>query len=176
MTNPIIQEALRHLRRADPIMRDVIRRAGPFTLQLRRDRFSALVYSILGQQISGKAASAIRARLVNRLKPQRISATSLASLSPEELRAVGVSLKRCGEDRPIPIECRRCVQPPLEQVFSGEQADSRSRDALILVAHLTHGYRLAEIARFLTVDPSTVSKALTRARGRRSVVASACGA
>ena len=91
-------------------------------------------------------------------------------------RAVGVSLKRCGEDRPIPIECRRCVQPPLEQVFSGEQADSRSRDALILVAHLTHGYRLAEIARFLTVDPSTVSKALTRARGRRSVVASACGA
>jgi DNA-3-methyladenine glycosylase II len=94
MTNPIIQEALRHLRRADPIMRDVIRRAGPFTLQLRRDRFSALVYSILGQQISGKAASAIRARLVNRLKPQRISATSLASLSPEELRAVGVSLPK----------------------------------------------------------------------------------
>ena len=75
-------------------MRDVIRRAGPFTLQLRRDRFSALVYSILGQQISGKAASAIRARLVNRLKPQRISATSLASLSPEELRAVGVSLPK----------------------------------------------------------------------------------
>jgi REP element-mobilizing transposase RayT len=72
----------------------------------------------------------------------------------------------CGRNRPIPVDCRRCAQPSLEQVFSEAEADSRSRDALVAVAHLTHGYRLAEIAKFLAVAPSTVSKALSRARSR----------
>jgi putative transposase len=81
-------------------------------------------------------------------------------------KAVAKSLERCGEDRWIPLDCRRSAQPPLVQVFSQEETDSRSRDALILLAHMTHGYRLAEIARFLAVAPSTVSKALTRARSR----------
>jgi REP element-mobilizing transposase RayT len=84
-------------------------------------------------------------------------------------RVVAESLAGCGQNRPIPVDCRRWAQPPLEQVFSADEAeaDSRSRDALIVVAHLTHGYRLAEIARFLGVAPSTVSKALSRARKRK---------
>jgi REP element-mobilizing transposase RayT len=81
-------------------------------------------------------------------------------------KAVAESLARCGEDRPIPGDCSRRTQPSLEHVFSGDETDTRSRDALILVAHVTHGYRLAEIARFLAVAPSTVSKALSRTRGR----------
>lgn len=81
-------------------------------------------------------------------------------------KAIVKSAERCGEDRPIPLECRRCARPPLEQVFSEEEADSRSRDGLILLASVTHGYRLAEIATFLGVAPSTASKALTRARVR----------
>jgi DNA-3-methyladenine glycosylase II len=89
-----IQQAIRHLRRVDPVMRDVIQRAGPFTLRLHRNRFRALVFSILGQQISGKAASAIRARLIERLKPQQISASSIASLSLADLRSVGVSFPK----------------------------------------------------------------------------------
>jgi putative transposase len=80
-------------------------------------------------------------------------------------KAIAESLAR-GENRPIPVDCRKCAQPPLEHVFAGEEVDSRSRDAMILVAHVTHGYRLAEIARFLAVAPSTVSKAVTRAQGR----------
>lgn len=81
-------------------------------------------------------------------------------------KAVAESLGRGGENRPIPYDCRRRAQPPLERVFAGEEADGRSRDALILVAHMMHGYRLADIARFLAVSPSTVSKALGRARHR----------
>jgi len=94
MTDNQIQNALRHLRRADPVMRDVIRRAGPFSLQLHRNRFRALVFSILGQQISGKAAASIRAKLVDYLKPHEISPGSIARLTPEQLRAVGVSLQK----------------------------------------------------------------------------------
>jgi REP element-mobilizing transposase RayT len=81
-------------------------------------------------------------------------------------RAVAELLVRRGENRPIPGDCRRCARPPLENVFAGEQMDACSRDALILEAHVTHGYPLAEIARFLAMPPSTVSKAASRARGR----------
>jgi DNA-3-methyladenine glycosylase II len=91
MSDQDIQQALRHLRRADPVMRDVIRRAGPFTLKRHRNRFRALVFSIVSQQISGKAAASIRARLVEYLKPDPISAQSISRLTPEELRSVGMS-------------------------------------------------------------------------------------
>jgi REP element-mobilizing transposase RayT len=80
--------------------------------------------------------------------------------------AIAKALERRGENRLIPIDCRRCARAPLGQVFGVEDADSRSRDALIVAAHVTYGYRLADIARFLSVAPSTVSKALSRARRR----------
>src|SRR5262245_33279328 len=96
MNNQEIQQALRHLRKADPIMREVIRKAGPFTLQLRRNRFRALVFAILGQQISGKAAASIRARLVDYLKPDALSPQCLARLTIQELRSVGVSPQKAG--------------------------------------------------------------------------------
>ena len=92
-------------------------------------------------------------------------------------KAVIESLPGGGAHRLVSADCcRRSAQPPLEQVFSGEEDDSRSRDALILVAHATHGYRLVEIARFLRVQPSTVSRALTRARRSQAPGASRFGA
>src|SRR5438105_8188997 len=86
-----IGQALRHLRRVDPVMRDVIRRAGPFRLKPRRDRFYSLVSSILSQQISGKAAASIRGRLVDYVAPEKISAETLSGLKAEQLRRIGVS-------------------------------------------------------------------------------------
>jgi hypothetical protein len=79
-------------------------------------------------------------------------------------KAVAKFMERRGQDRPIPVDCRRFAQPPLEDVFCDEEGHSRSRDALIRIAHVTHGYRLADIAKFLAVAPSTVSKALQRSR------------
>ena len=75
-------------------MRDVIRKAGAFTLRRRRNRFRALVFSIVSQQISGKAAASIRTRLVEYLKPQQISAEAIIRLTPEELRSVGLSSQK----------------------------------------------------------------------------------
>ncbi len=72
-------------------MREVIRRAGPFRLKLRRDRFYSLVSSILSQQISGKAAASIRARLEEYVAPERISPENLGRLTPRRLRGIGVS-------------------------------------------------------------------------------------
>jgi DNA-3-methyladenine glycosylase II len=75
-------------------MRDVIRKAGPFTLKLRNDRFQALVSSILAQQISGKAARAIRAKLEARVAPEKISPEGICRLGLEDLRKVGLSQQK----------------------------------------------------------------------------------
>jgi DNA-3-methyladenine glycosylase II len=87
-----IQRGLRHLRKTDPIMRNVIRKAGPFKLNLRHDRFHALVLSIVSQQISGKAARSIWEKLKTVAAP--LTAERLVELSVDELRVAGLSRQK----------------------------------------------------------------------------------
>jgi len=87
-----IQRGIRHLQKTDPIMRDVIRRTGPFTLNLRHDRFHALVQSIVSQQISGKAALSIWKKLRTIADP--LTAERVRTLSLAELRAAGLSQQK----------------------------------------------------------------------------------
>ncbi len=89
-----IEKGLRYLRRADPVMRDVIRKAGPCTLKPRRDRFHMLIASIISQQISGSAARSIRKRLLDHLAPEKLSPESLSRLTPETLRTLGLSAQK----------------------------------------------------------------------------------
>ncbi len=86
-----VERALVHLRDADPILKSVIDRVGPFTLRAKRDRFAMLVRSILSQQISTKAAESIRNRLLARIHPETLSVESLSQLTDEDLRSVGLS-------------------------------------------------------------------------------------
>src|SRR5262245_30254675 len=76
-----IEQGVKHLRRADPVLSQVIRQAGPYTLKLKRDRFRSLVDAILSQQVSTKAAQAIRARLVERVGSEGVTPKSLACLT-----------------------------------------------------------------------------------------------
>jgi 3-methyladenine DNA glycosylase/8-oxoguanine DNA glycosylase len=59
-------DALRHLRRVDPVMAQLIRRAGPFTptAERRRGPYEALVRAVAHQQLTGKAAQTILDRFV----------------------------------------------------------------------------------------------------------------
>jgi len=87
-----IQRGIRHLRTADPIMRAVIRRAGPFRLDLRHDRFHALALAIVSQQISGKAARSVWEKLKTIAAP--LSAERIRQLSVDELRVAGLSRQK----------------------------------------------------------------------------------
>jgi len=89
-----INRGVRHLRKSDPILRDVIRRAGPYAMKLKRDRFQALVYSILAQQISGKAAAAMRKKLEDLAGPEGLTPRRISALSFEELRGAGLSRQK----------------------------------------------------------------------------------
>lgn len=65
-------------------------------------------------------------------------------------------------DRLIPFDAQELSRPPLTALFDKESDESAGRDRLIQVARTEHGYRLAEIARFLGIDRSTASRAVTR--------------
>lgn len=89
-----VAAAVKHLGKVDPKLKDLIRRVGPFTLKTHRDRFDLLVRSILSQQISTKAARAIRLRLADRVAPEPISPASISRLSDIDLRSVGLSAQK----------------------------------------------------------------------------------
>ena len=54
-----MSEALRHLRRVDPVMAQLIRRAGPYKVCPERGvgPYEALVQAVAHQQLTGKATS-----------------------------------------------------------------------------------------------------------------------
>ena len=82
-----IERGVKHLSKSDPVLKAVIRRAGPFTLKLRRDRFQSLVLSIISQQISTKAARAIRERLIAHVGEAGMTPQHLSALTMKELRS-----------------------------------------------------------------------------------------
>src|SRR5579884_1247298 len=84
-------QAISHLRAADPVMAAIIERVGPFRLQLREPEFGTLVRSIVYQQLSGRVASKILERLIGAMPEGRLTAEGILALSPEQMRAVGLS-------------------------------------------------------------------------------------
>ena len=98
-----IAEAVRALRAADPKLGGLIDRAGPFTLRLpaQGSPFEALLRAILYQQLHGKAAAAIHARLLTSFGPTLLaeglapdahpSAQHFLECPNEQMRAAGLS-------------------------------------------------------------------------------------
>ncbi|MDL2268387.1 DNA-3-methyladenine glycosylase [Desulfosarcina sp. OttesenSCG-928-G17] len=86
------EKELDHLRKKDAKLRAVIDEIGFVRRETTPDLFSALVFSIVGQQISTKAGETIRNRMISRfgpLSPERISA-----LNPEAIQECGISMRK----------------------------------------------------------------------------------
>src|SRR5437764_10132130 len=93
MSTTTMSEAERAIARGDPVMRRLIRAAGPSTLGGRRtrDHFGALVRSIVFQQLAGKAAVAIHGRFVALFDGERITPEAVLAAGHARLRTVGLS-------------------------------------------------------------------------------------
>ncbi len=111
MTPPYWEQAKQELAQADPVIRQIIRCHGGLALRRRSDAFTALARSIVGQQISVKAAESVWQRLASACGP--VSPQALLRLSEEALRACGLSarkadylrdLARCFADGSICLE------------------------------------------------------------------------
>jgi DNA-3-methyladenine glycosylase II len=88
-----MKAAIVHLKRADPILGAIIEAVGPYALARREPTFETLVRAIVYQQVSGKAAASIFAKLKKAVGP-RFSARAVLRLEPEELRACGLSAQK----------------------------------------------------------------------------------
>lgn len=85
-------KAVRHLSRRDPVLKELIRRVGPCTMQpASDDPFTVLVRCVVYQQISTKAATTIFNRLADRLGGVPVCRIKLAAATADELRACGIS-------------------------------------------------------------------------------------
>jgi len=86
------QEASADLAAADPVMAGFVARYSGDSLISRGDPFGTLVRSIVGQQISVKAADSIWARFAGALPA--IEPEAVLASTPETLRACGLSLRK----------------------------------------------------------------------------------
>src|SRR3954447_8359933 len=86
--------ALQHLRKSDPIMAAIIERVGPFAIQYRDPSFETLVRSIVYQQLSGRVASVIFARLHAAAGEAQLTPAGIMKLRPEKMRKAGLSAQK----------------------------------------------------------------------------------
>lgn len=91
-----MRAAIRHLKRADPVLAEVIQRVGPCRLSPRTDgtHFDALVRAIVYQQLSGKAAATIHGRLQGLFGGRSPTPAELLATSEETLRGAGLSRQK----------------------------------------------------------------------------------
>jgi DNA-3-methyladenine glycosylase II len=92
MTPPYWQQASRELARVDPVMSGLVETYAGAAIVSRGDPFATLVRSIVGQQISVKAADSVWTRLraaVPVLKPKAV-----LDCAAENLRACGLSARK----------------------------------------------------------------------------------
>lgn len=94
------EDACKHLSKRDRVMRKLIANFGQATLQSRGDAFTTLARSIVGQQISVKAAQSVWDKLLLLLElpvdAQRpwLSAEAVLARSVDQLRSAGLSARK----------------------------------------------------------------------------------
>jgi DNA-3-methyladenine glycosylase II len=90
-TKPNLKEAEDYLSKTDPLLKVVIAKYGDCQLEPHKDYYGALVQSIIGQQLSVKAAHAIGLRFMALFGNKLPSPKQISLKSHDELRAVGLS-------------------------------------------------------------------------------------
>jgi DNA-3-methyladenine glycosylase II len=92
LSSQVTEVALAHLSASDPVMRQLISSVGPFGLKPIKNRFRALVRSIVSQQISSKAAASILRKLEALVERDGgVSPESILRLSVAQMRKAGLS-------------------------------------------------------------------------------------
>ncbi len=85
-------DACKHLVKKDRVMKRLIPQFGDACLQTRGDAFSTLARSIVGQQISVKAAQTVWDRFA--VLPKKMTAPNVLKLKVDDMRAAGLSARK----------------------------------------------------------------------------------
>jgi DNA-3-methyladenine glycosylase II len=86
------EEACKHLAKKDRVMRRLIPQFGDASLQSRGDAFVTLARSIVGQQISVKAAQSVWDKFA--VLPRKMTPANVLKLKVDDMRAAGLSARK----------------------------------------------------------------------------------
>ena len=89
---PYWADACKHLIKKDRVLKRLIPQFGDACLQSRGDAFSTLARSIVGQQISVKAAQSVWNRFS--LLPKKMTPANVLRLKVDDMRAAGLSTRK----------------------------------------------------------------------------------
>ncbi len=87
-----MQNAIRHLKKSDPVLAAIILRAGKYGIEYHEPTFQALVRSIVFQQLSGRVARVIFDRLAAAVPA--ITPQAILILEPQQMRKLGLSAQK----------------------------------------------------------------------------------
>lgn len=88
---PYGEAEISHLKARDRRLSAAIDRIGRIEREVRPELFSALVHSIVGQQISTRAQETVWGRISGRLGA--VTPQTVLALPPEELQSLGISFQ-----------------------------------------------------------------------------------
>jgi DNA-3-methyladenine glycosylase II len=125
-------KALRHLRRADPVLGAVIDRVGPCPLKPHDEgtHFSYVVRCIVYQQLSGKAAATIYGRVLDLWGGEPATPARLAKATEATLRGVGLSTRKAEYVKELAARVQK-RELAIERLH--EMADDEVIDTLVSV-------------------------------------------
>jgi len=88
-----MRRAIVHLKKADPVLAEIIKKVGPYRINYDEPAFASLAEAIVYQQLHGKAAATIFKRLTD-LTGLPLTPEGILKLSEEQMRAVGLSKQK----------------------------------------------------------------------------------
>ena len=100
-----MQEAIHHLSRTDPVLARIIEQVGAYRIEFREPGFETLVKAIVYQQLSGRVASVIFARLAS-AAGQPLSPAGVLKLRPARMRTLGLSRQKIAYIRDLARKTR----------------------------------------------------------------------
>ncbi|NMO19295.1 DNA-3-methyladenine glycosylase 2 family protein [Pyxidicoccus fallax] len=124
--------ARRALAKTDPVLGALMKRVGPFRLELRplHSPFESLARSIVYQQLHGRAAATIFARVCERVGQGRgFTPQALMAVPDAALREAGLSANKLAAMRDLAAKSLDGTVPPLARV--------RRMDDATLIDHFT---------------------------------------
>ncbi|AGU50245.1 HhH-GPD superfamily protein [Variovorax paradoxus B4] len=86
------EEACKHLSKKDRVMKRLIPKFGDACLESRGDAFTTLARSIVGQQISVKAAQTVWDKFA--LLPRKLTPANVLKLKVDDMRGAGLSARK----------------------------------------------------------------------------------
>lgn len=112
-----IKAAIRHLKRADPVLARHIESVGAYGLVPKdQDTFESLVQSIVYQQLNGKAAATIHGRVLALFAGKPPTPERLLAIPEAKLRGAGLSANKLRAMRDLAEKCLSGVVKPRKEL------------------------------------------------------------